>query len=277
MSRGEQIGIGYSVKRALQKISAWRSARLDLRWRLVSVLTPRRSVHSRGLKLTLQCENRITHSRWEKFNIKEPETLDWIDTWMRSGDIFFDIGANIGVYTIYAALRHPEARVVAFEPEYSNLHLLRDNIIENDLQDRVEVYSVALSNHTGLSHLHIQDFAPGSALHTESKDMLSVTRYHQKVIWSEGISSFTLDTFCEQTGLTPNCIKIDVDGTEPEVLQGAMRTLRSPKLRSLIIELPADRAARTSCELLLDSAGLRCKWRHPVSANPNSVWLSRSA
>ena len=77
---------------------------------------------------------------------------------MRSGDIFFDIGANIGVYTIYAALRHPGARVVAFEPEYSNLHLLRDNIIENDLQDRVEVYSVALSNHTGLSHLHIQDF-----------------------------------------------------------------------------------------------------------------------
>ena len=234
-------------------------------------------MHSRGLKFTLQCENRITYSRWEKFNIKEPETLDWIDTWMRDDDIFFDIGANIGVYTIYAALRHPEARVVAFEPEYSNLHLLRDNIIENELQDRVEVYSVALSNHIGLSHLHIQDFDPGSALHTESKDMLSVTRYHQKVIWSEGISSFTLDTFCDQSGLTPNCIKIDVDGTEPEVLQGAMRTLRSPKLRSLIIELPADRAARTSCELLLDSAGLRCKWRHPISANPNSVWLSHSA
>ena len=234
-------------------------------------------MHSRGLKFTLQCENRITHNRWEKFNIKEPETLDWIDTWMRDDDTFFDIGVNIGVYTIYAALRHPGARVVAFEPEYSNLHLLRDNIVENDLQHRVEVYSVALSNHTGLSHLHIQDFAPGSALHSESKDMLSVTRYHQKVIWSEGISSFTLDTFCDQTGLTPDYIKIDVDGTEPEVLQSAMRTLSSPKLRSLIIELPADRAARTSCENLLNSLGLRCAWRHPISENPNSVWQSHSA
>lgn len=166
---------------------------------------------------------------------------------------------------------------MAFEPEYSNLHLLRDNIIENGVQDRVEVYSVALSNHTGLSHLHIQDFAPGSALHTESKDTLSVTRYHQKVIWSEGISSITLDTFCDQTNLTPNCIKIDVDGTEPEVLQGAMRTLSSPKLRSLIMELPADGAARTLCESLLNSSGLRCVWRDLVSEAPNSVWVSRSA
>ena len=143
------------LKRALSKVRDWRGSLLSVRWRAIRAIAPRRFVHSRGLKFTLQCENRITHSRWEKFNIKEPETLDWIDTWMRSGDIFFDIGANIGVYTIYAALRHPEARVVAFEPEYSNLHLLKDNIIENGLQDRVEVYSVALSNHTGLSHLHI--------------------------------------------------------------------------------------------------------------------------
>ena len=59
--------------------------------------------------------------------------LDWMDENLQEGDVFFDIGANVGVYSIYAAKRSPKAMVYAFEPEYSNLHQLKLNIINNKL------------------------------------------------------------------------------------------------------------------------------------------------
>lgn len=249
----------------------------QLRWRVVHAVVRRHTVYSRGLNFTLQCNSWITHYRWASYNGKEPETLDWIDRWVRDGDTLFDIGANIGVYALYAALRHPGVRVVAFEPEYANLHLLRDNIIDNGLQDRIEVYSVALSNFSGVSHLHLQDLTPGSALHSESKEMLQKTLTHHPVLWHEGIITFTLDSFCDETSMRPNCLKIDVDGTEPKVLEGALRTLSSPSLRTVIIEPPDERQAHDRCEELLFNAGLRRTWGDPPSKTYNEVWVRDSA
>lgn len=234
------------------------------------------TVHSRGLKFSLHCDNLITHYRWQSYNAKEPETLNWIDTWVRDGDTFFDIGANIGVYTIYAALRHTRTRIVAFEPEYANLHLLKDNIIANGLQDRIEVYSIALSDCSSISRLHIQDLTPGSACHSESKEILKETLTGYPVVWREGICTMTLDEFCDATNLWPDCVKIDVDGTEPRVLEGGVRTLSSPSLRSLIIELPENKSARTACEQILLGAGLHCEWRDSCARTPNEVWVRNS-
>ena len=238
-----------------------------------SIVAPRRSVQARGLRFTLPCDNLITRYRWQTYNSKEPETLDWIDRTIRDGETLVDIGANIGLYTIYAALRHPKARVVACEPEYANLHLLRDNILKNGLAERVQVYSLALGDHTGLSRLHIQDLTPGAAMHTESTDALSLTRTQHSVVWREGICTFTLDAFCEQAGLQPNHLKIDVDGTEEEVLRGAQRTLRSAALRSLLAELPNDPREYQACERLLLDAGLRCEWRGSGHQDSNDIWV----
>lgn len=256
--------------------SALRASALRLRWRAVRAVAPRRTVQSRGLRFTLQCENWITHYRWESYNGKEPETLDWIDNWLRDSDIFFDIGANIGVYTIYAALRHPHIKVIAFEPEYSNLHLLRDNIIENSLEGRVEIYSIALSNSSGLSHLHIQDLTPGTALHTESRDTLQRTLTSHPVLWREGVYTLTLDEFCRQALLQPNCVKLDVDGTEEKVLEGAAQTFCSPGLRSVIVELPEGEGVRLRCEKILRASGLCREWHDPLGRSPNEIWVRQS-
>ena len=237
------------------------------------MLTPRQVVRSRGLTLTLSCENWITHYRWQTYNSKEPETLDWIDDRIGGSDLVFDIGANVGVYAIYAALRHPGVRVVAFEPEYANLSLLRDNVVANHLQERIEVYSVALSDHVGVSRLHLQDLTPGAALHTESKARLCMTAAQRPVVWREGIYAMTLDRFCEETGLRPNGIKLDVDGTESQVLEGALRALSSPALRSIMIELPADAQARERCTDRLTAAGLRRAWSDPLAKSLNELWV----
>ena len=248
---------------------------LNLQWWLVRAMTPRRVVKSRGLRFSLQCENWITHYRVQTFNEKEPETLDWIDQWLREGDTLFDVGANIGVYTVYAALRHRRLRVIAFEPEYANLHCLRDNLFENGLQDHVEVYAIALSHRSGISQLHIQDRAPGSALHTESNGILDVTLAGRPVIWREGVFAVTLDEFCEQTGLTPHALKIDVDGTEAQILEGARKTLAGPTLRSVLIELPVNRMSRQRCEQYLATAGLHRCWADSGQHSANEIWARK--
>lgn len=244
-------------RRLAASLIHWRETLLDLRWRAVRALAPRRVVHSRGLRFTLQCENAITHYRWRTYDEKEPETLDWIDRWVRDGDTLFDVGANIGVYTLYAAHRHRGVQVVAFEPEYANLHLLRD-LVENGLAE------------------HVQDLAPGSALYTEAREPLERTLAGRPVVWREGICTVTLDEFCKETAIRPNALKIDVDGTEPDVLEGARETLRWRALRSLLIELPADPAGWDACEGLLRGAGLRRDWRDPLGVSSNEIWTRDS-
>jgi len=103
-----------------------------------------------------------------------------------------------------------------------------------------------------------------------------MTLTEHPVVWREGICTFTLDAFCDETSLQPNCIKIDVDGTEPKVLEGGVRTLSSPRLRSLIIELPEEKLARAACEQILLGAGLHCEWRDSFARSPNEVWVRNS-
>lgn len=191
---------------------------------------------ARGITFSLTCTNWITRFRVETFETKEPETLDWIDAGVRDGDVLFDVGGNVGVYALYAALRHPRATVVVFEPEYANLHLLRDNIIANGLGGRIQVYPLSVSDRTGLSRLHVQDLTPGAAMHTESAAPTRTTETGERVVWSEGTWAMTLDDFCAQSGLWPNAIKVDVDGGECRVIAGAATALSRPDLRSLIIE-----------------------------------------
>lgn len=198
--------------------------------------------------------------------------LDWIDQWILDGETLFDIGANIGLYSIYAALRHPNARIMAFEPEYANLHLLKDNILANRLEERIEVYSLAFSSRSGLSYLHIQDTTPGAALHTESRQPLELTKEQRPVVWREGICAFTLDDFCRLAEVSPHHLKLDVDGTEPEILEGAARTLRSEKLRSLFVEIPSDPVSRRTCRRLLEDAGLVRQWHDPQAKSLNEIW-----
>ena len=242
-----------------------------LRERLGRLIVPRRTVESRGLSFRLPCDNWITHYRWKTYNNKEPETLDWIDGF-RADDVLFDVGANIGLYTLYAALRHPAMRIVSFEPEYSNLHLLRDNVIDNRLDDQVSTFSMALGRIHGVSYLHVQDLHPGSALHTVSNDALDTTRTDRPVLAREGIVQMPLDLFCEQIDLEPSCMKIDVDGGERDVLEGARRTLASESFRSLLIEMSDHEADRSSCAALLEQAGLHRVWHDPRGATRNEIW-----
>jgi FkbM family methyltransferase len=249
-----KLGIGKLLYQDLPKLIS-----------IIRHLSSKSRVQSRGISFQLISDNWITKFRARTFNDKEPEMLDWLDENLQDEDVFFDVGANVGIYSIYAALRKPTATIYAFEPEYSNLHNLKQNILENDLKKNISPYSIALDENSGISQLLIQDTTPGAALHTVSKIDLKYTHTGEEVVWREGIATMTLDEFCFLSQVTPNLIKIDVDGTETAILKGGQKTFSSLELRTVYIEVEKD---RIECEDILSNYGF------VLTAMPsnNQIW-----
>ncbi len=135
---------------------------------------------------------------------------------INKSDVFYDIGANVGTYTCFAASKSPNGSVVAFEPEPDNATRLRENLSLNDLY--AEVVEVALSNRTGTVNLELTGDEPGEGEHTivaSGADSGSIE-----------VPTMRGDDLIEKRGLpAPTIIKIDVEGAEFMVLQGLAKTI----------------------------------------------------
>jgi hypothetical protein len=83
-----------------------------------------------------------------------------------------------------------------------------------------------------------------------------------------------MDDFCDAHGVAPSAIKIDVDGNEHRVLEGGLRTLASPSLRTVLIEQPADYPGRDACADALRKSGLDRAGRFGIA---NEVWRRPAA
>ena len=88
--------------------------------------------------------NKLNLYRAESFSKKEPDTLAWIDL-IPEGSLIWDIGANVGLYSVYAA-KARNCKVYSFEPSVFNLELLARNIFLNKLQDTITIIPVSLSD-----------------------------------------------------------------------------------------------------------------------------------
>lgn len=170
---------------------------------------------------------------------REPETVEWIERDFRSGDVFFDIGANVGPYALVAAACHGGGvKTYAFEPACANYAQLCRNVSLNGFEKLITAVPVALSDRTGIDALNYTTFLPGGALHTLHGDRRAASDGPFKALFSQGILTFTLDTFVEQFNVPiPTHVKLDVDGAEVRVLQGAARTLSHPAVRTVMVEV----------------------------------------
>lgn len=198
-----------------------------------------KSLEILGKKINFFTPNQITEWRVNTFFTKEPETIEWINSFDNSKKIiFWDIGANIGLYSIYAALKHNNCEIISFEPSTSNLRTLSRNISINDLDGKVKIFTNPLTNQSE-KFLNMKEgqFIEGGALNTfgekynfEGNDYLSHMNYQ---IIGKSINSILSDKILE----VPNYIKIDVDGIEHLILQGADKYLNDENLKSLSIEI----------------------------------------
>jgi FkbM family methyltransferase len=187
---------------------------------------------------------------------KEPDTLRWIDRF-QPDDILWDIGANVGVFSIYAAVLRG-VRVLAFEPSADNYMVLCRNVEINSLLERVVPYCMAFARTTTLGVLNSNNRAIGSALHQFGNPGDS-SRYWaiKSGSYVQGMVGFSVDDFIRRfSPAFPSHVKLDVDGLETDILSGASETLRDRRVRSVMVELSVDDSKERLCGIeLLSRAG----------------------
>ena len=231
MNRALTVGNSYQrlATRARQRYHGLRRRLWPiLGWNTLRVLARRH-------RFTLIVDSWISWERAEAFATAEPETLDWIDS-MAAADVLFDVGANVGIYSLYAGARG--VRVWAFEPEAVNAGRLQQHIALNGLVGKVTPYVVALADRSRLDLLYLNGPAvlPAAALHAFGRAIDYADRPFNAVA-TQGCYGTTLDALIEAGLPVPTHIKIDVDGLESAVIDGARRLLAHPGLRSILIEI----------------------------------------
>lgn len=189
----------------------------------------------KGLNIKIACPNRVNLYRAETYLTKEPDMIDWLET-MDHNVVLLDIGANIGLYSIYAAKKGVK-QVIAVEPESQNYGLLNKNIYLNNLSDKITALNIGFNDITGLNHLFIPNFLPGAALNNLGES----TNWKKEAFnadFRQAVMAYSVDDFLAlNPSLFPTHIKIDVDGIERKIIEGASKTLKDDRVRQVIIEL----------------------------------------
>ncbi len=215
-----------------------------------------REVEHDGVRLRFAAPNELCNWRAQTFSTKEPETLAWIDA-IPEGSVVWDVGANIGLYSVYAARRR-KCRVWAFEPSVFNLELLARNVYLNGLVSQVCIVPFALSTAVGSNQLRMTTTEWGGALSTFGEEYGWDGEAIRKVFEFQTMG-LPMDAACDMFGIPqPEFIKMDVDGIEHLILAGGTSVLKAVK--EVLIEVNDDfRDQAEGCERLLKAAGLSMK------------------
>lgn len=156
----------------------------------------------------------------------EPETLDWIDEHIKENDIVWDIGANIGLFSLYAAKKG--ANVFAFEPSAVNYAQLVQNIRLNDMSHSITPLSIALSDKTGIETFFSRSSYDAGHANSSIRSAEDANGDQFTSCFSYSVPCFKPDDICNILDMpAPAHIKIDVDGFEPNIIQGAEKILKN--------------------------------------------------
>ena len=188
------------------------------------------------LFLTLNSESalhyRVTSAK------REPSTVKWIEGLLPEA-IFFDIGANVGAYSLIAASQNNVLQTFAFEPHYANFNSLKRNVAVNGFGEKIVAVNIALSRSSGLGPFHHWDEYDagevGSSGHQFGESVTEDGNIFSPV-YTETIMGMSIDEFCTMMAVVPTDIKIDVDGIELELLKGGSTILANREVRSVMIE-----------------------------------------
>lgn len=203
---------------------------------LNSAMETKQTITHRQIQLTFSTPNRLNKFRVDSFSTKEPETLEWIDS-IPTGSVLWDIGANVGLYSCYAA-KSCKCRVYSFEPSVFNLELLARNIYINDLVDQVVIIPLPLSDSLKISTLNMTSKDWGGALSTFGENYGDDGKTLDKV-FSFSTIGMSIEQAVRLLNIPqPSHIKMDVDGLEHLILAGGGAVLK--KVSELAIEVNED-------------------------------------
>ncbi len=218
--------------------------------------------------------NYYTQLRVNTFFSKEPKTLEWIDSFKKGNNIiFWDIGANVGLYSIYSAIKHNNISIVCFEPSFNNLPVLSRNLYINDLSNKVKINQFPLTS-TGNEYMNFKEslFSEGAGLNTfgvnfdhEGKKFNNVNNY---TIYGTSINYILDNKFLD----IPDYIKIDVDGIEHLILEGADKYLSNKKIKSILVEINNNFIEqKTKCDRILKGNGFNLVAKESADFDSKSI------
>ncbi len=137
--------------------------------------------------------------------------------------VFFDIGANIGLISMYVA-KHTDATIRSFEPGITQFPILAINVITNKLQQRWSAHNIAFSDKNGVAN-----FFSSTDERNNGSDGLLDTKRSPSDSYSYAVDTRTADSWTRDHGIAPDVMKIDVEGAEKFVLEGAREMIQAHK------------------------------------------------
>lgn len=206
------------------------------------------------MELDLKEDTGISYELF-KTGIREPYITKALQEEIKPGDVILDIGANIGYYALLEArLVGEKGKVYAIEPVPNNMELLRRNIKLNDYSN-IETFQLAIGSENKVDSIYISRKCNWSS-------MLKSKRNDSDIIKKIPVQVITLDNFLEDK-LSPDLIRMDVEGYETEIIKGMKELLSSGKPLKLLIEvhfhLIEDKTKIRNFLLALKNSGFRIK------------------
>jgi FkbM family methyltransferase len=260
------------MKKYLNPINYWQKITPYFDYFVQKIINKKRRIDYNDIDMVFFTPNSLCQYRVKSFSSKEPKTLDWIDSF-EDNAVVWDVGANIGLYSIYAA-KAKSVQVFAFEPSVFNLEFLAKNIYANGLQEKVKIFPLALSGKTDFNLFKMNNPVWGGALSAFGVDYdQSGGEFNTSFEYT--IAGLSADKAKEVFKIPqPNHIKIDVDGIEHLILSGAKKVLG--RVDTVLIEIDENfgKQSEDSKKYLTD-AGLTLFERHTlggVSSQTNQLW-----
>lgn len=237
-----------------------------------------------GVEMVFVVPNSTCLDRVKTFSTKEPDTLVWINGFKKES-VFWDIGANIGLYSVYAKNRRG-CKVYAFEPSAFNIAPLAKNIALNSdgsdflgtAKGSITLVPIPLHHETGSQPFHMSNIKPGGALSTFG-ETFGPDGKSLEINLTYNLVSVRLDDVPRTFGIpSPNYIKIDVDGIEHLVLRGSRNVLK--RVDSVLVEINDQFSEQKStCEKILSEAGLTLRKQtlqsqqaYGIDSVSNQIW-----
>lgn len=191
-----------------------------------------------GKRVSFICLGRKSRNRSLIAFYKEPDTMSWIDSFNTESS-FLDIGSNIGMFSIYAA-KKKKCRVYSIEPSINSNYIFLLNIGNNDLNHKVTLYQVLLSNknidmrfetsspNNNLNNLH--GLRPRNVINNLNSENSYQKNYANYTLLTSKLDQINFDDTIEN-------VKIDVDGNEMQLLEGATEFFYQKNINSVMVEL----------------------------------------
>jgi FkbM family methyltransferase len=183
-----------------------------------------------NLPFQLDKSDELSLWRAKTFHEKEPETLAWLDFFSNKADarMLCDVGANIGIYSLFWLSLNRGNRAIAFEPFDRNFELLQRNLRQNKYLKRCQTFPYAVADLDGVQSYTLSDNRPGSsgfALTVKGKLSEEINL----------IKTIRLDSLFPRLA-EQMILKIDIDGADFSALKSSQGLLIKKSIVSVLIE-----------------------------------------